>query len=130
MAWSLKPRRTGLRDISAELRDGWAGVLTVERVGDVVWFRGQLDGAAATSDIPWLLPSGFRPGIITSGGRYEYGSGLASSAGGGPISMYRINHYNNRLQLVAANGAPTLININHQIRARDAFPTAYPGVGI
>jgi hypothetical protein len=44
--------------------------------------------------------------------------------------MYRINHYNNRLQLVAANGAPTLININHQIRARDAFPTAYPGVGI
>lgn len=127
MAWSLIGRRaTGLRDISGELENGWTGALFVERDGGDVIFRGFLDGTAATSDIAWSIPTGFRPGVLSSGGNFDYGGGVAFTNDSAP-KVIRINHYLSRFQLIGGKGIPR-INVNHLIRTRDAMPTTLPGV--
>ena len=118
---------SGRRDVSSELINGWTGTLFVERDGPSVYFRGTLNGAAATSDIAWMLPAGFRPGIVqTPGGPIDYGAGIAWTAQASP-TVRRINHYLNRFQIVGANGDTNALNINHQLRTRDAVPTSLPG---
>lgn len=113
---------SGLRDVSAELLNGWTGTLFVERDGRNVYFRGTLNGEAATSDIAWMLPAGFRPGTVqTPGGPVDYGAGIAviNDAVSG---VYQINHYLNRFQIRGGNGQPKNIGINHTFRTRDNPP--------
>ena len=119
---------SGLRDVSGELLNGWTGTLFVERDGRNVYFRGTLNGGAATSDIAWMLPAGFRPGTVqTAGGPIDYGTGVAviNDAVSG---VYQINHYLNRFQIRGGNGQAKNIGINHQLRTSDAAPTTLPGV--
>ena len=118
---------SGLRDISTELLDGWTGTLFVEREGKNVYFRGTINGKTATSDVPWVLPTGWRPGFIRSGvGQTDYGSGIAWTSETVP-KVHRINHYLNRLQITGSNGQTANININHSLRTREAPPTTLPG---
>ena len=120
--------QSGLRDISGELMNGWTGTLFVEREGKNVYFRGQLNATDATDDIAWMLPAGFRPGVIQSGGgNTDYGSGIAWSQNN-PPRIYRINHYLHRFQLVGASGETSPISVNHSLRTPDPAPSSTPGV--
>lgn len=122
--------RSGLLDLSGELMNGWTGTLFVEREGASVYFRGNLNGAEATSDIVWMLPSGFRAGVIQSvGGPLDYGAGITWTSENSP-TMYRINHYLNRFQIVASSGTTNAININHHLRTRDDPPSTLPGAPV
>ena len=122
--------RSGLRDITGELRDGWTGSLFVEREGDNVYYRGTLNGSAATSDDPWLIPSGLRCTALQSGGgSHDYGAGLAYT-GGNPPTVYRINHYFNRFRIENSAGQTSNLSINQTYRTTDAIPSTLPGVPV
>lgn len=65
--WQLTANSdTGLRNVSADLINGWTGTLLVRRIGYTVWWYLEgLVASAATSDIFVSIPTGLqRPGAV------------------------------------------------------------------
>jgi hypothetical protein len=127
MAWiRRRVRRTGWRNVSDELINGWAGMLFVARADDAVFFRGKLDGTTATAAAAWNIPLGFRCPPVTHNGSYDYGASLAWTEDNNP-SVRRLNYYNNRLAVIVYQTSDRLL-IADSFLTVNAWPITFPGV--
>lgn len=129
MPWlkKTKPTDTGWLNVSTELTNGWAGILFVRRMGNLVLFRGKLTAAAATASAAWTMPPGFNAPPLAHAGAYDYGASLAWTEETTP-KLRRLNYYNSRLSIVGHQAADVVL-ISDSYAVNAAWPDTYPGVG-
>lgn len=121
----LTPVDTGWRNISADLRDGWTGVVYIRRVGQVVVLEiNSLNSTNATSGTPLRMPTGFRTGITLRRHLSKYPSreqvnadvfSWAANSGSVAIGGYTVGD--------ALRGSFTIIT-------DESPPTTLPGVAV
>lgn len=128
MQWlkKSKPTDTGWLDVSAELVNGWSGILFVRRIGNLVLYRGKLSAAAATAGAAWDMPSGFNAPPLRSGGSYDYGAALAWTEDTTP-KLRRLTYYAQRLSVVGYQASDVVL-VSDCYAVTSAWPAVYPGV--
>lgn len=124
--WVAGPEAdTGWRDVTASLINGWEGWASdprarLRRVGNTVFFEGQLNGDSATNDTLLDLPSGWRP---ASSARVVLpatdASAFVFADANGYVDAIRSS---SRSALVFASGS-------WLARTTDAWPSSLPGSG-
>lgn len=128
MVWLKRstPTDTGWLNVSAKLTNGWTGMLFVRRVGNLVFFRGKLNAAGATSAGAWSMPAGFNAPPLTHEGAYDYGAALAWTEETTP-KIRRLNYYASRLSVIGYQASDVVL-VADCYAVNSAWPATYPGV--
>lgn len=117
--------RSGPRDISSILRNGWAGTISLLRIGaSVSVYFENLSSANATSTVFLTLPSGFRPPARPGARVYR----AMITAGGVPPVMRQadIDPYGH-CRIFTTTGVAETFSGSLEFTTPDAIPSTLPG---
>ena len=115
--WKVIHGDTGLRSVTALLKNGWTGQAYLRRVNDMVDIRfDSLNASAASSGVPLTLPSGFS---LTNG--LVHRSIFYTTA----MTLRRVSTFND-VTIVGYAAGDVLIGTLTSITG-DAWPTTLPG---
>ena len=117
--------RSGARDVSGILRNGWAGPVSVLRIGaSVSVYFENLSSAEATSTVFLSLPAGFRP--PSRPGARVYRSMI--TAGGVPPVMRQADvDSGGNCRIFTTTGVAETFSGSLEFTTPDAIPTTLPG---
>lgn len=116
---------SGPRDVSGILRNGWAGTISLLRIGaSVSVYFENLSSAEATSIVFLPLPSGFRPPSRPGARVYR----VMITAGGVPPVMRQadIDSYGN-CRIFTTTGVAESFSGSLEFTTPDSVPTTLPG---
>ena len=117
--------RSGPRDISSMLRNGWAGTISLLRIGaSVSVYLENLSSANATSTVFLTLPSGFRPPARPGARVYR----VMITAGGVPPVMRQADiDSGGNCRIFTTTGVAETFSGSLEFTTPDAIPTTLPG---
>ena len=117
--------RSGARDIGGILRNGWAGSISLLRIGAAVsiYFE-NLSSAEATSTVFLSLPAGFRPPSRPGARVYR----VMITAGGVPPVMRQADiDSGGNCRIFTPTGVAETFSGSLEFTTPDAIPTTLPG---
>lgn len=117
--------RSGARDVGSILRNGWAGSISLLRVGAAVsiYFE-NLSSAEATSTVFLSLPAGFRPTPRPGARVYR----VMITAGGSPPVMRQADiDSGGNCRIFTTTGVAETFSGSMEFTTTNAIPTTLPG---